>query len=115
VLNLARANLLQTIRKFSKTIDTDPVLLDILMEGLHAWLHTNDAPSPNLHPAAYRRLVRKQTTLRWQQLLNGRWTTKWARLQERFVLRSYDPVPANLAGTKWTSIFIDILWTSFRQ
>jgi hypothetical protein len=70
---------------------------------------------PNAYPAAYRQLVREQTTLGWRQLFNGSWTTQWAHLRKRFVLSSFDPIPDNLAGPNWTSIFIDILLTSFRQ
>ncbi len=109
-----RATLLSSIRKRSESLETDPVLLDLLMEALHAWLHNNAPPSSAAYPGAYRRLVREQTALGWRQLFNGRWSKEWARLHERFILRSQDPIPRQLTGTKWTSTFIDILWSNFR-
>ena len=109
-----RSELLRNIRKRSDVIKTDPVLLDVLMTGLHAWLHNNAPPLSAAYPAAYRRLVREQTTIGWRQLFNGRWSTEWARLHNRFILRHYDPIPSHLKGTKWTTTFIDLLWQGFR-
>jgi hypothetical protein len=109
-----RTDLLRSIRKQSDTMETDPVLLDILMEGLYAWMHQTDPPTLAAYPAAYRRLVREQATLGWHQLFNGRWSTKWARLHDRYLIRLIDPIPNNLTGTKWTSTFIDLLWRRFR-
>jgi hypothetical protein len=59
----------------------DPVLLDVLMEALHAWLHNNAPPSPAVYPGTYRQLVREQTALGWRQLFSGLWSNKWARLR----------------------------------
>jgi hypothetical protein len=110
-----RHDLLRSIRTRSDSVETDPVLLDLLMEGLHAWLHQNDPPSPAAYPAAYQRLVREQTTLGWRQLFNGRWSTEWSRLHERFITRRFDPIPSKMSGTTWTSQFIDLLWTGTRK
>jgi hypothetical protein len=85
------------------------------MEGLHAWLHQNDTPTPAAYPAAYRQLVREETTLGWRQLFNGRWSTEWACLHDRYIIRIIDPIPSNLTGTKWTATFIDLLWRRFRS
>jgi phosphoenolpyruvate synthase/pyruvate phosphate dikinase len=104
-----RAKLLHTIRKCSDAMETDPVLLVLLMEGLHAWLHNNKTPSPAAYPTTYRQLVREQTTLGWRQLFNGRWSTDWARLHECYILRLFDPIPDNLIATKWMSTFMDAL------
>jgi hypothetical protein len=84
------------------------------MESLHGWLHHNPSPSPATYPAAYQRLVREQNALGWRQLFNGRWSTEWARLQDRYLLRHHDPIPDKLRGQLWTSNYIEILWTSFR-
>jgi hypothetical protein len=110
-----RADLLQNIRTPSEHLKTDPVLLDILMEALYAWLHSNPPPNPATYPAAYRQLVSEQTTLGWRQLFNGRWSTEWSRLHGQFILRSFDPIPSKMSGTNWTSTYINLLWTSFRQ
>jgi hypothetical protein len=85
------------------------------MESLHAWLNRQPPPSPAAYPAAYRRLVREQNILGWRQLFNGRWSTEWTRLQQRYLNRHYDPIPDKFAGTYWTSAHIDILWRGFRQ
>jgi hypothetical protein len=110
-----RNDLLRTIRTRGDKLQTDPVLLSILIENLHSWLHHTPPTLPTAYPAAYRRLVREQTTLGWRQLFNGRWSTEWSRLQDRYLSRYHDPIPEPLCGPMWTSTHIDILWTSFRK
>jgi hypothetical protein len=85
------------------------------MDGLYAWFHHRHSPLPEAYPAAFRRLVREQTTLGWRQLFNGRWSTEWARLQDRYLLCHFDPIPDKLRGPKWTLAHIDLLWTHFRK
>jgi hypothetical protein len=58
--------------------------------------------------------VSEQTNLGWRQLFNGRWSTEWSRLQDRYLLCHYDPIPEKLSGQLWTTNHIDILWTGFR-
>jgi hypothetical protein len=53
--------------------------------------------------------------LGWRQLFNGRWSTKWARLQDRYLTQHFDPIPEKLRGQKWTSAHIELLWTNFRK
>jgi hypothetical protein len=48
-------------------------------------------------------------------MFNGRWSTQWALLQDRYLDRHFDPIPDKLSGTRWTTILIDTLWKSFRQ
>jgi hypothetical protein len=85
------------------------------LESLHAWLHKHPSPLPAAYPAAYRQLVHKQTTLGWRQLFNGRWSTKWTRLLDRYLICHFDPIPDKLRGQLWTSHHIKLLWINFRK
>jgi hypothetical protein len=66
-----RTKLLRTIRTRGETLQTDPVLLSILIKNLHSWLNRTPPPLTAAYPAAYRQLVREQTDLGWRQLFNG--------------------------------------------
>jgi hypothetical protein len=90
--------LLPLLRKCCEPLNTNPVLLSLLMHGLNAWLC---------------RLVNIQSTLGWRQLFNGRWPLDWATAQDRFLSRHFDPVPDSFSGHKWTTTMIVVLWTTF--
>ena len=108
-------DLLSRLRKRCDSMHTNPVLLDIVMQGLDSWLRYSENPTPELYPAIYRSLIRDQNILGWRQLFNGRWSSQWATLQDRYLVRHFDPIPDNLSGEKWLTIMIDTTWYSVRQ
>ncbi len=110
-----RGDFLRILRKRGEPLHTNPVLLDILIQGLDSWLRYQPEPFPAAYPPAYRSLIREQSVIGWRQILNGRWSTRWAILQDRYLRRHFDPIPAQLGGTKWVTIMIDTTWHSVRN
>jgi hypothetical protein len=53
----------------------------ILLTALEAWF-TNTPADFLKYPTQYSRLIRQQTQIGWRQLLNGRLSTEWLRLQD---------------------------------
>ena len=110
-----RNKLLRLICTRGDSFHTDPVLLTMLIDQLYACFQQESSPPLTAYPAAYRQLVRKQTTLGWRQLFNGRWSTEWARLHNRYLKRHFNPIPDQLIGSKWMAHHIDLMWTQMRK
>jgi hypothetical protein len=110
-----RGDLLSKLRKRCDSMHTNPVLLAILIEGLDSWLRQQAPPLPSSYPGPYRLLIQEQNALGWRQLFNGRWSSRWATLQDRYLHRHFDPIPDNLGGSKWLVTIIDTTWHLFRQ
>ena len=62
--------------------NTDLALMTILVKGIKAWRNHIPFNVTNLEPC-HRELVQEQDNTGWRQIFNGRWSTKWAQLQER--------------------------------
>jgi hypothetical protein len=64
--------------------DTDPMLMEIMLEGIIRWL--TETPFPNLRhgmPAQHQELHKQQATIGWDQMLYGRWSEHWRILQQQ--------------------------------
>jgi hypothetical protein len=81
-----------------------------LIYGLHHWFqNTSSAPLPR-HPR-YETFVEHRSSIGWDQLIFGRWSTLWATHQSSFLQRQKIlPTPTN-HGTGWTSRIITLIWT----
>ena len=109
-----RGDLLCMLCQRCDKLNTNPVLLDLLIHGLDSWLRNQPSPRPREYPAAYRSLIQEQSDLGWQQLLNGRWSQRWAIMQDRYLSRHFDPIPDQLGGNKWVTTMMDTTWQSVR-
>jgi hypothetical protein len=109
-----RNTLLCILRKRCDSIHTNPVLLDILIQSLDQWMRHLPPPRPTLYPVAYRKLLREQLQLGWRQIFNGRWSCQWAVMQDRYLIRHFDPIPEPLSGAKWVVTMIHTTWQSVR-
>jgi hypothetical protein len=75
-----RGTFVSNLRERGETLHTNPVLLDILIQGLDLWLRHQPPPSKSAYPAVYQSLIQEQSVLGWCQLLNGRWSRQWATM-----------------------------------
>ena len=73
-----RRKTLIAIRKVCETLQTDPVLTDILSDGLKACF--NSFLIQNNYSSSYDKLVDEQNTIGWRQLFNRRPTKEWTTL-----------------------------------
>ena len=61
--------------------NTDPALITLLVKGITSWRDHILFDISKLEPR-YRDLVHEQDKIGWRQIFNGRWSKKWAKLQE---------------------------------
>lgn len=65
----------------------DPVLHDILRDGMHKYLNGHEQTFYAVdYPAerGYRRLQESQRAIGWNNLLRGKYSTHWRRIQRRY-------------------------------
>ena len=72
-----------TIRKHLASIDTDPVLSDILTDGINS-VFTGCPISDSSYPLPYRLLCRQQALIGWDNLLRGFASTEWSALEASY-------------------------------
>lgn len=98
------------LRKQSEKLDTDPILSEILLEGLQTWLNgTNVVLSPR-YSTRYRTLIQQQTKIGWNQLFYGRWAKTWRLLQDEY-LTQHNVSPTRMNhGSAWVQRHIIIIW-----
>ena len=95
-----RATLLYKLRKWDDT-RSDPVLIDILQDGIRCYFKSTRLNS-QAYPLAYQELITNQTAIAWNQLFKARWSHHWARLQNEYHQRRSTP-PMSMEGTKWVT------------
>jgi hypothetical protein len=75
------------LQKFYEQEHTSPVLQDTLFTALQNEIFDRAPGFCNHHEdAAITRLRQEQTLIGWSQLFRGRFTTKWAEIQQSFLL-----------------------------
>ena len=98
-----RATLLESLRKKCYALRTDPILRDILLIGLTAWLAQTPFPHAQF-PASYQRLLHEQQQIGWSHIFQGRMTLQWAYTQQDH-LNGLPPIKGH-DGHHWTRSII---------
>jgi len=104
-----RAKCVQSIRKTCDYIDTRPMLMDILLDGMSNWFDGGDVLEPNLYPPQYHRLINQQNNVGWRQLFSGRMSREWSRLQDDHLCVS-KLAGKTRTGRLWTTTIITAVW-----
>jgi hypothetical protein len=94
--------------------DTNPVLVELIMEGLYHWFNQTSYP-PTSPSTPYEDLVTSQSNIGWDQLLLGRWSFHWVSHQSSYLHRTNTPHTHSNNGTKWLSAIIKLIWTHCRD
>jgi hypothetical protein len=81
-----RSDRRQALLRHTDRSDTDPALVDLLIKGLHHWFQNTTSATVPRHPR-YETLVEHQSTIGWDQLIFGRWSTLWATHQSSYLQR----------------------------
>jgi hypothetical protein len=103
-------DLFNQIRKFHEEEHTSPALQDTLFEALNFEIFEKPPAFSHHHDnEAVTRLRQEQTMLGWGQLFRGRFSCKWAAIQQSFLLtlavdRRY------FTGDLWVRKLINLLW-----
>jgi len=99
------------LRKHSTTAETDPMLTEIMLEGIIRWL--TETPYPNPHhrlPPQYQELHTEQSTIGWDQLLYGRWSRHWRTLQQQHLIDNNIPCTPRNSDISWMTGHITLIW-----
>ena len=59
---------------------SDPVLKQILQEGLSSFHSEIQSINEALYPPQYHRLVQEQNAIGWDQVYRGRWSHQWSHM-----------------------------------
>lgn len=89
---------------------TDPELVQILVDGIHHWLRQTPDP-PTSNSPAYTQLLQSQAAIGWSQLLMGRWSNHWQRMQLRYLHHHKIEYTHTNHGSNWCSLIIKTIWT----
>ena len=79
-----KVELLSSLRKHLQPIQSDPILNDILLEGINSAIMDTSFPL-SLFPPLYTRLITTQSHIGWMNLLRGFTTSEWSRLHLRYI------------------------------
>jgi hypothetical protein len=80
-----RAQTITSMENRCVTLNTDPMLATIMIDGLHMWMNTPETLMPEKYPRKYDTLIRQQNRIGWRQLFSGRLCREWARLQNDYL------------------------------
>lgn len=109
-----RRHLLEQIRKAIEH-HTDPVLMDILHQGL-ALVFSSSATKgiePLDYSTTYRSLIREQNEIGWYNFLAGKMSVQWKHQQQEYWRRTKRK--PNRAETKWTTKLLKTIWTQLHE
>jgi hypothetical protein len=100
-------NLRHELFKLFQRSNSDPVLVNIVIDGLFHWLRqTPQSISPTCDE-----LITSQGQIGWSQLLLGRWSREWATLQTKYLQRTDSIFTSRNHGTLWLSSIFQLIWT----
>jgi hypothetical protein len=71
-----------------QTLSSDPVLCDILRDGVLRWESHLPSPDPSSYPALYRPLIISQNQIGWDHLFRARWSRQWQHLHRSYAQRA---------------------------
>jgi hypothetical protein len=106
-----RHKLFATLQKNHNSAETDPQLLDILIDGLDRWFRGIPFDRGR-YPQQYHTLIQSQTAIGWRHLFNGHLSLAWQHLQDSYIRQRGIRTIIN-TGTGWTLKTIMVLWTNF--
>ena len=107
-----------TLTKISlqDTSKSDPILMDILQDGLRRFHKQMEPPPLHSYPLHYTPTIISQNSIGWDQLYRGRWSIHWRTMQDKYRDNSNHSNTC-LSGEQWVlalgRLLIDrwmILW-----
>ncbi len=102
-----RSDLIQSLLK---PIDSllDPVLVDILREGLLCWFRT-ETIDPTPYSTTYQQLLHEQNSIGWNNLLRGKFSAEWNRLQQQYCISHH--IPMTHSQRLWLAKLLRTMWS----
>ena len=107
-----RTETMESLKKRCHQLKMDPMLVDILLEGIQSWLDSIPMDITNL-PNEYQDLVQEQTTIGWAHVFQARITTRWATMQQ-YYYNGFKPVKGR-DGASWSRRILTHIFTCWNQ
>jgi hypothetical protein len=104
-----KAQLKATLIKFPDETDSHHLLQDILVTGIHNWIHGLPFPT-HQYPPDWQELINSQSQIGWKQLLLGRFSMKWLEYQEQHHRINKKPFTNSNHGPLWLNTLIIRIW-----
>jgi hypothetical protein len=100
-----------SLRKHSTTAETDPVLMEMMLEGIIRWMTETPYPNPRHRlPPQCQELHEKQLTIGWDQMLYGRWSEHWRILQQQHLYNNNISCNPRNNDIGWITGHITLIW-----
>jgi hypothetical protein len=100
-----KTQLKATLIKFTDETNSHHLLQDILVTGIHSWIHGLPFPA-HRYPPNWQELINSQPQIGWKQLLLGRFSLKWLEYQEQHLQINKKPFTNSNHGPLWLSTLI---------
>jgi hypothetical protein len=98
--------------KHSTTAETDPMLMEIMLEGIIRWLTETPYPNPcHGMPPQYQELHKQQATIGWDQMHYRRWSEHWRILQQQHLYTKNISCNPRNNDIGWITDHITLIWT----
>jgi hypothetical protein len=105
-----KTQLKNTLIKFTNETNCHHLLQDILVTGIHNWIHGIPFPT-HRYPPDWQGLIDSQSQIGWKQLLLGRFSVKWLEYQEQHLRINKKPFTnCNHGPLLWLSTLIIRTW-----
>jgi hypothetical protein len=111
---LWQINLRNDLFKLFQRSNTNPVLANIMIDGLFHWFRQTPQIPQCISPT-YDELIISQGQMGWSQLLLGRWSREWATLQTKYLQRTNSIFTSQNHGTFWLSSIFQLICPSWPQ
>jgi hypothetical protein len=106
-----RSQMYKAIREACDSFDTREALIDVLIQGIDAWL-TGSQLDIETFPSSLHPLITSQTAIGWRHLFQGRFSLEWSHLQDQY-LQEIGLYHSDTTGTLWVTRMITVIWKQF--
>jgi hypothetical protein len=101
--------------KYTKETHCHIIMQDILITGIHHWIHELPFPSHRFPHQHWQELITSQANIGWKQLLLGRFSTKWMAYHHQHLQQNHLTLTDFNHGEIWLRKMITIIWTHCHQ
>jgi hypothetical protein len=106
-----RVTLFTALRRTHDSPENNPYLLDLLIDGINAWITSTPFPTSR-YPRRYQRLITEQTSIGWRHIFNGHLSCQWRVLQDSHI-RHNKILTRTQTGSNWSLRTLTTVWTAF--
>jgi hypothetical protein len=108
-----RKKLSVTLSKMCVTLQTDPILKSVLLNGISCWLQHTPFDTDGI-PSNYDSLIMEQQEIGWYNIFLAQFTKQWAVCQSNY-LKTQNNTAKGLSGDKWVSTICTVITSAWLE